>query len=118
MMTSSETLAGITAASPARVPREAPVMKWEREGRRHPTGEVSFSGGVDGTWLRGAGAVEMTGYSARAAPLVENPVHTDAGRLVVTPDQNRTQRQTDTHTRRQEEVRMETGRRQMQQDCR
>ncbi|MFO1434093.1 MAG: hypothetical protein U1F76_29075 [Candidatus Competibacteraceae bacterium] len=45
----------------------------------------------------------MTGYPARAAPLVENPVHTDADRLVVTPDQNRTQRQTDTHTRRQEE---------------
>jgi hypothetical protein len=116
MTISSEALAGIAAGSPVRIRREAPVIEAKRKGRRHPTGEVAFPGGVDRNRLYGAGAVEMTGYSARAAPLVGNPIHTDAGRLVVTPDQNRTQQQTDTHTCRQEEIRTKTGQCRMQQD--
>jgi len=91
-------------------------MEWEREGRRRPTGEVAFPGGVDGNRLCGVGVIKVTGYLARADSLVENPVHTDAGRLAVTPDQDRTQRQTDAHTRRREEVGMETGRRRIQKD--
>ncbi|MFO1434128.1 MAG: hypothetical protein U1F76_29260 [Candidatus Competibacteraceae bacterium] len=116
MVASLEALAGIPADSPVGVRRETPLMEDEGDGRQQPTGEVTFPEGMDGNRLRGVGAVEMTGYSARAAPLVGNPVHTDTGRLAVIPDQDRMQRQTDTHTRGQEEVGMETGWCRRQQD--